>query len=200
MMSFTIFCTFWVFAPVVSAIAFIYFSLVSVYFRYLILFCHMPLYETGGLFFFRVAERVLFGLAASNAIFVFWLLHRHDFAVLPGERHSHASNVNDRRSVGRRCHSDIGHSCHLGVKRRNRLYLGHCRRIGAGRHIHFLRLLKRLQSNARTLEPLSRGMGRGATFRGRRLSRHVRAPRALILSPTVLLQRLLQLPSRLRGT
>ena len=51
-----------------------YFSLISVYFRYLILYCHMPLYETGGMFFFRVAERVLFGLAASNAILIFWLL------------------------------------------------------------------------------------------------------------------------------
>ncbi|KAH8053953.1 hypothetical protein JL722_9114 [Aureococcus anophagefferens] len=47
MMTFTIFCTFWVFAPLVSVFAFVYFVLISFQFRYLILFCHMPVYESG---------------------------------------------------------------------------------------------------------------------------------------------------------
>ena len=74
MMTFTIFCTFWVFAPLVSVFAFVYFVLISFQFRYLILFCHMPVYESGGMFFYRVVERVLFGLATSNVILALWLL------------------------------------------------------------------------------------------------------------------------------
>ncbi|KAH8043524.1 hypothetical protein JL722_15161 [Aureococcus anophagefferens] len=74
MMTFTIFCTFWVFAPLVSVFAFVYFVLISFQFRYLILFCHMPVYESGGMFFYRVVERVLFGLAISNVILALWLL------------------------------------------------------------------------------------------------------------------------------
>ena len=38
MMTFTIFCTFWVFAPLLSVIALVYFVLIQVQFRYLILY------------------------------------------------------------------------------------------------------------------------------------------------------------------
>ena len=47
---------FWVFAPLVSVFAFVYFVLISFQFRYLILFCHMPVYESGGMFFYRVVS------------------------------------------------------------------------------------------------------------------------------------------------
>ncbi|KAH8047998.1 hypothetical protein JL722_12787 [Aureococcus anophagefferens] len=73
MMTLTIFCTFWVFAPLVSVFAFVYFVLISFQFRYLILFCHMPVYESGACSSTAV-ERVLFGLAISNVILALWLL------------------------------------------------------------------------------------------------------------------------------
>ena len=66
MMTFTIFCTFWVFAPVLSFLALIYFVLVQCAFRYLILYVHMPVYESGGLFYYRMVDRVLFGLTVST--------------------------------------------------------------------------------------------------------------------------------------
>ena len=40
-MTFTIFCTYWVFAPFISVIAFFYFFTVNFAFRYLILYVHM---------------------------------------------------------------------------------------------------------------------------------------------------------------
>ena len=61
MMTFTIFCTFWVFAPLLSVISYVYFCLVTFAFRYLILYVHMPVYESGGKFYYRMVERVLFG-------------------------------------------------------------------------------------------------------------------------------------------
>ena len=73
MMTFTIFCTFWVFAPVLSFLALIYFVLVQCAFRYLILYVHMPVYESGGLFYYRMVDRVLFGLTVSNIVVLFWL-------------------------------------------------------------------------------------------------------------------------------
>ncbi|KAH8053269.1 hypothetical protein JL720_14750 [Aureococcus anophagefferens] len=76
MMTFTIFSTFWVFAPLLSVISLVYFSLISFAFRYLILFVHMPVYESGGRFYYRMVERVLFGVLVSNAILFFWLLAR----------------------------------------------------------------------------------------------------------------------------
>ena len=76
MMTFTIFCTFWVFAPLLSAIAFVYFFLISFAFRYLILFVHMPVYESGGQFYYRMIERVLFAISVSNVILFFWFLTR----------------------------------------------------------------------------------------------------------------------------
>ena len=72
-MTFTIFCTFWVFAPVLSFLALIYFVLVQCAFRYLILYVHMPVYESGGLFYYRMVDRVLFGLTVSNIVVLFWL-------------------------------------------------------------------------------------------------------------------------------
>ena len=74
MMTFTIFCTFWIFSPILSAIACVYFVLISFAFRYLILFVHMPCYESGGLFFYEVMDRVCFAIGISNVIFFFWLL------------------------------------------------------------------------------------------------------------------------------
>ena len=86
-MTFTIFCTFWVFAPLLSLIALVYFFLISFAFRYLILYVHMPVYESGGLFYYRMVERVLFGLMISNVILFFWLITRslvgHAIIVLP---------------------------------------------------------------------------------------------------------------------
>ena len=86
-MTFTIFSTFWVFAPLISCIAAVYFLLISFFFRYLILYVHMPVYESGGKFFYRVVERVLFGLGTSNTILFFWLLTHslfgHALLVLP---------------------------------------------------------------------------------------------------------------------
>ena len=75
-MTFTIFCTFWVFAPFLSLIAFVYFALLTVAFRYLILYVHMPLYDSGGEFWYRAVARVVFGLFVSNVILVFWLAAR----------------------------------------------------------------------------------------------------------------------------
>lgn len=36
----------------------------------------MPVYESGGLFYYRMVDRVLFGLGVSNMILFFWLLAR----------------------------------------------------------------------------------------------------------------------------
>ncbi|KAJ8613572.1 hypothetical protein CTAYLR_006123 [Chrysophaeum taylorii] len=66
--------TFWVFAPLVPVIAAVYFALLSFFFRYILLYVHIAPYETGGKFFYRVVERVLFSLGASNVILFFWLL------------------------------------------------------------------------------------------------------------------------------
>ncbi|KAH8045778.1 hypothetical protein JL722_14052 [Aureococcus anophagefferens] len=76
MMTFTIFSTFWVFAPLLSVISLVYFALVGFAFRYLILFVHMPVYESGGRFYYEMVDRVLFALTVSNGILFCWLLAR----------------------------------------------------------------------------------------------------------------------------
>ena len=76
MMTFTIFSTFWVFAPLISLAALVYFAVACCVYRYLLLFCHMPRFESGGEFFFLVFDRVLFGVLVSNVILFFWLLTR----------------------------------------------------------------------------------------------------------------------------
>ena len=76
MMTFTIFSTFWVFAPLLSVISLVYFALVGFAFRYLILFVHMPVYESGGRFYYEMIDRVLFALTVSNGILFCWLLAR----------------------------------------------------------------------------------------------------------------------------
>ena len=76
MMTFTIFSTFWVLAPILSFIALIYFVLVQFTFRYLILYVHMPVYESGGLFYYKMVDRVLFSLTVSNLVLVAWLASR----------------------------------------------------------------------------------------------------------------------------
>lgn len=75
-LNFTIVTTSWIFSPLTSLIGLVYFCLLSVFLRYLVLYCHMPFYESGGLFFARVVERVLFSLAASNTILCFWFLSK----------------------------------------------------------------------------------------------------------------------------
>lgn len=79
MMAFTIFATFWIFAPLISLVAFCYFSVVSVVYRYLLLYCHMPKFESGGAFFFLIIDRILFGVIMSNAFLFFWLVTRSLF-------------------------------------------------------------------------------------------------------------------------
>jgi len=74
MMTFLIASTFWVFAPILSVIACVYFVMIQFAFRYLILYVHMPVYESGGLFFYHVVTYICFGLFSSNLILVFWLL------------------------------------------------------------------------------------------------------------------------------
>ena len=74
MMAFTIFCTFWVFAPLLSVLCGLYFVLVNFAFRYLLLFVHMPPYESGGRFYYEMVSRVLFGVLFSNVILFCWLL------------------------------------------------------------------------------------------------------------------------------
>ena len=76
-MSFTIVSTFWCFSPLTSVIGLVYFACVSVFFRYNILFVHMPFYETGGVFFELVVQRILFGLGVSNCILLFWFLTKY---------------------------------------------------------------------------------------------------------------------------
>lgn len=73
-MNFTIVTTFWIFSPLTSVIGLVYFSVVSVFFRYLILFVHMPFYESGGMFFDRVVNSTLLGLGVANSILFFWFL------------------------------------------------------------------------------------------------------------------------------
>ena len=86
-MAFTIAVTFWVFAPVLTCVAAVYFFLVNCAFRYLILYVHMPPYESGGEFYYLTVHRVLFGLGVSNVIVGFYMvvnrLYGHGLLMLP---------------------------------------------------------------------------------------------------------------------
>ncbi len=79
--------TFWVFAPVLTCVAAVYFFLVNCAFRYLILYVHMPPYESGGEFYYLTVHRVLFGLGVSNVIVGFYMvvnrLYGHGLLMLP---------------------------------------------------------------------------------------------------------------------
>jgi hypothetical protein len=59
---------FWVVVPAISLIALLYFFAVNVSTRYLVMFCHMKKFETGGAYYYVVVDRILFSLAVSNII------------------------------------------------------------------------------------------------------------------------------------
>ena len=63
-LAFATFSMFWVMVPAISLIALLYFFLVNVSTRYLVLYAHMPKFETGGAYYYVVVERILFSLGA----------------------------------------------------------------------------------------------------------------------------------------
>ena len=62
--------TYVVIAPLIAPVAFVYFFIISIEFRYLLYYVHIPQYESGGVFWYSCVPRLLFGLTASNAILV----------------------------------------------------------------------------------------------------------------------------------
>jgi len=84
MMAFTIMVTYWVYSPIIPCIAAIYFFLVNCAFRYLILYVHMPMYESGGQYFYLIASRVCFAIGMSNFILVWYMFvqNLYGFALL----------------------------------------------------------------------------------------------------------------------
>lgn len=79
--------TYWTIAPLILPVVLFLFVSNNIWFRFLIVWSHMPHYETGGRFWYSTFKRIIFGLAMS-AVFTFfaiWLKGGidHSFALLP---------------------------------------------------------------------------------------------------------------------
>ena len=74
MMVLIICCTYVVIAPLLAPAALLYFCAISWHFRYLLYYVHIPMYESGGQFWYSAVPRLLFGLTASNLILIGYLM------------------------------------------------------------------------------------------------------------------------------
>ena len=74
MMVLIICCTYVVIAPLLAPVALLYFCAISWHFRYLLYYVHIPMYESGGQFWYSAVPRLLFGLTASNLILIGYLM------------------------------------------------------------------------------------------------------------------------------
>lgn len=84
---FLIACTYWTIAPLLVPVALLLFISNNIFFRFLIVWSHMPHYETGGQFWYITFNRIIIGLALSALfnLMAIWLKGGLDqtFALLP---------------------------------------------------------------------------------------------------------------------